>query len=207
MRVWSGRGGRMSRPRKREAVLRLLRGEDLETVSRSLGVAAATLAGWRDAFLTGGEAALATKPADAKGRAVSPVSGRPYGLARVCRVWRLARSTVYRHREPPRAAAPRRPGPAGPMPDADLSEAIRAVLAASPFHGEGHRKVWARLRHGGVRTSRRRVLRLMRENDLLAPSRSGSPRGKRTYEGTIIPETVDTMWGTDLTSTITGEGQ
>ena len=32
-----GRGGRMSRRRKREAVLRLLRGEDLETVSRALG--------------------------------------------------------------------------------------------------------------------------------------------------------------------------
>ena len=56
----------MSRPRKREAVLRLLRGEDLETVSRALGVTAATLAGWRDAFLAGGEAALATKPADAQ---------------------------------------------------------------------------------------------------------------------------------------------
>ena len=47
-----GRGGRMSRGRKRDAVLRLLRGEDLETVSRSLGVTAATLSGWRDAFLT-----------------------------------------------------------------------------------------------------------------------------------------------------------
>ena len=38
-----GRGGRMSRQRKTAAVLRLLRGEDLETVSRSLGVTAATL--------------------------------------------------------------------------------------------------------------------------------------------------------------------
>jgi transposase InsO family protein len=93
------------------------------------------------------------------------------------------------------------------MPDADLLEAIRAVLAASPFHGEGHRKVWARLRHGGVRTSRRRVLRLTREHGLLAPSRTGAPRGPRSHDGTIIPETVDTMWGTDLTSTITGEGQ
>jgi hypothetical protein len=57
-----GRGGRMSRQRKTAAVLRLLRGEDLETVSRGLGVTAATLSGWRDAFLAG-EAALATKPA------------------------------------------------------------------------------------------------------------------------------------------------
>jgi transposase len=57
-----GRSGRMSWARKREAVLRLLRGEDLETVSRALGVTAATLSGWRDAFLAAGEAALATRP-------------------------------------------------------------------------------------------------------------------------------------------------
>src|SRR3954452_16386726 len=58
-----GRGGRMSRQRKSAAVLRLLRGEDLETVSRGLGVTAATLSGWRDTFLAAGEAALSTKPA------------------------------------------------------------------------------------------------------------------------------------------------
>src|SRR5215210_9549336 len=56
-----GRGGRMSRQRKSAAVLRLLRGEDLETVSRELGVTAATLTGWRDAFLVAGEAALTSR--------------------------------------------------------------------------------------------------------------------------------------------------
>ena len=54
----------MSRRRKRDAVLRLLRGEDLETVSRALGVTAATLTAWRDAFLAAGEASLASRPAD-----------------------------------------------------------------------------------------------------------------------------------------------
>ena len=58
--VGPGRGGRMSR-RKAAAVTRLLRGEDLETVSRALGVTAATLTAWRDAFLAAGEAALATR--------------------------------------------------------------------------------------------------------------------------------------------------
>src|SRR5215208_2939906 len=68
-----GRGGRMSRQRKSAAVLRLLRGEDLETVSRELGITAATLTGWRDAFLaavglqptglTRGEAALTIRTA------------------------------------------------------------------------------------------------------------------------------------------------
>ena len=140
-------------------------------------------------------------------RSISPSNGKPYGLALVCRVWGAARATIYRRRLPPRGNPPRRPGPVGPMSDATLLAAIRAVLAASPFHGEGHRKVWARLRVGGVRSSKRRVLRLMRENDLLAPARVGSPRGPRSHDGSIIPGTVDTMWGTDLTSTITGEGQ
>jgi transposase-like protein len=54
----------MSRQRKTAAVLRLLRGEDLEMVSRSLGVTAATLSEWRDAFLAAGEAALTTRPGE-----------------------------------------------------------------------------------------------------------------------------------------------
>ena len=139
-------------------------------------------------------------------RVTSPVTDRSYGLATVCRVWRMARSGVYRHMAPVPATPPRRRGPIGAMSDAALTAAIRDVLAASPFHGEGHRKVWARLRHAGTRTSLRRVLRLMRENDLLAPGRVGSARGPRAHDGTIIPETVDTMWGTDLTATFTGEG-
>ena len=139
-------------------------------------------------------------------RAISPVTGKPHGLAAVCRAWRLARSGIYRHQSPPPATPPRRRGPLGAMSDDALTTAIRGVLAASPFHGEGHRKVWARLRYAGTRTSLRRVLRLMRQNHLLAPARVGSPRGPRNHDGTIIPEMVDVMWGTDLTTTITGEG-
>src|SRR5690348_5425883 len=57
---------RMSAGRRREAVLRLLRGEDLELVSRELGVTAAELSGWREAFLAAGEASLRSRPADAR---------------------------------------------------------------------------------------------------------------------------------------------
>ncbi len=59
-----GRGGRMTLTRKREAVVRLLRGDDLELVSRELGVTAATLSNWREAFLSGGDCALKGRPSD-----------------------------------------------------------------------------------------------------------------------------------------------
>ena len=56
--------GRSSAGRKAEAVLRLLRGEDLDGLSRELGVNAATLSSWREGFLGGGTAALKSRPAD-----------------------------------------------------------------------------------------------------------------------------------------------
>ena len=140
-------------------------------------------------------------------RAVSPATNRPYGVLRVARAWSMSRATVYRHRRRDEPCPRRRPGPVGPMPDGALVDEIRRLLADSPFHGEGHRKVWARLRVKGVRTSRRRVLRLMREHGLLAPGRVGRPHGPKAHDGTIRTERVDAMWGADLTSTATGEGQ
>lgn len=133
---------------------------------------------------------------------------RRYGLARVCRQWRVSRATLHRYlRAANRPDAPRRRGPQGAMSDTDLAERIRALLADSPFYGEGYRKLWARLRHAGVRTSPRRVLRVMREHSLLAHQRAGSPRGPRVHDGTIITSGVDEMWGTDMTAVATGEGQ
>jgi transposase-like protein len=57
---------RMSARRKQDAALRLLRGEDMELLARRLGVTAAELSGWREAFLAGGEAALKSRPADSR---------------------------------------------------------------------------------------------------------------------------------------------
>ena len=60
------------------------------------------------------------------------------------------------------------------------------------------RKVRARLRYAGVRTSPRRVLRVMRAHDLLAHQRAGSPRGPRTHDFTITTLRVDEMWDEPL---------
>jgi putative transposase len=140
-------------------------------------------------------------------RQVSPSTDQVYGLQRVTRLWGISRATLYRHRRPTKVVERKRPGPCGARSDEDLVAAIRQLLQDSPFHREGYRKLWARLRFAGIRTSRRRVLRLMQAHDLLAPQRAGRPRGSKAHDGTITTERVDLMWGTDLTSVMTGEGQ
>jgi putative transposase len=132
--------------------------------------------------------------------AVSPSTQRRYPLTMICRTWRVARSSVYAAPAPP--APPAAPGKRGPKTresDGEVLAMIRAVLAASPFHGEGYRKVRARLAHRGVAVSGKRVLRLMRRHGLLAPCRLGPPNGNPAHDGTIITDRPDVMWGTDGT--------
>ena len=140
-------------------------------------------------------------------RAVSPATGKAYGVERVCATLHIARSTVYARRQ---AASVSKPGPAkrGPKPavsDEALLDAIRDDLAASPVTGEGHRKVWARLKFGkGIRVSRKRVLRLMREHRLLSPYRrpQGTPND---HDGTIGTDAPNVMWGADGARVFTAE--
>ena len=122
----------------------------------------------------------------------------------------MARSSFYAARqagadgaEP--TARPARRGPKPAISDQDLLTAIRADLARSPWTGEGHRKVWARLRAvDGIRVSRKRVLRLMREHALLSPHRA-RPRPEAPHERRIITEAPDVMWATDATQITTVE--
>lgn len=117
----------------------------------------------------------------------------------ICAVWRVSRSTVYAHRAHPVAAVPTKRGPRTPLDDARLVTEIRAVLAASPFHTEGHRKVRCRLRACGVSVGKHRVLRLMRAHRLLAPTRRGHTHGDRAHAGTITTARPNELWGTDAT--------
>ena len=128
---------------------------------------------------------------------------RAYGVQRVCRVWHCARSSVYARRQALSSAPGRRRGPIGAAPDDVLVGHIRRVLEASPFHGEGYRKVWAKLRVAGVRTAKERVRRLMREHHLQAPHRAGHAHGPAAHDGTITTTAPDVMWGTDMTTTVT----
>ncbi len=133
---------------------------------------------------------------------------RASGVQRICRVWARARSSGYARRHATRASAVRRRrGPVGAAPDDGLGGHIRRVLDASPFHGEGDRKAWAKLRVEGIRTSTERVRRVLRAHALQAPPRAGHAHGPAAHDGTITTEASDVMGGPDMTSTVTvGEG-
>jgi putative transposase len=201
--------------------------------------------------------------------ALSPSTGRRYGLRRVCQVWGVPRSTVYaaqaRSSSQPTGAAlvervqestaqptgapqeeeafipskriPERVG-AGEkhvptkdtensvspkdsvatedkteekqsettkthkkrddvsLSNAKLLELIKEDIKTSPFIGEGYKKIFQRLKRKEIKTSRKRILRLMRENNLLSPSRS--PKGeKNKHDGRITTDNPNEMWGTD----------
>jgi transposase-like protein len=62
---------RFSAQKKTEVVLRLLRGETLDLLSRELGIPAARLATWREAFLDAGQEAMKNQPLDGREREIA----------------------------------------------------------------------------------------------------------------------------------------
>jgi putative transposase len=136
----------------------------------------------------------------------SPSSKRIYGLERVCRVWQVARSTVYSTRQRRKSNTPSmKRGPKTLLSDEDLLASIRQVIEESPFIGEGHRKVRARLRRNhDIRAGTTRVLRLMRMAKLLSPHRSVQGKAK-THDGRIVTDVPNDIWATDAVKIFTVE--
>ena len=140
-------------------------------------------------------------------QSTSPSRNKVYGTALVCRTWKVSRATVYRHGivawpDPDVAKPSLGRGPVGACADQDMLLHIKAEIEASPFQGEGYRKIWARLRYKGVRTAVQRLRLVMKENGLLAPHRP-RVRSEHPHDGTIVAERVDEVWRTDMTQTVT----
>ncbi|PKK88620.1 MAG: IS3 family transposase [Candidatus Wallbacteria bacterium HGW-Wallbacteria-1] len=130
---------------------------------------------------------------------VSEETGRRYGIERVCRVWEKARSTFYNRCNSEKSETPSgmRRGPKPLICDEIVFAMVQAYLEATPFAGEGHRKVWAYLKFvEGIKVGRGRVLRLMRENNLLSPHRSRAGQPKQ-HDGKIVTMAPNLLWGTD----------
>src|SRR5262249_45663527 len=82
--------------------------------------------------------ALGCRPAGFQGmRAhVSPGTGRRYPFTLICQVLRVPRSSVYAAQVPLASAGTAgKRGPKTRWTDAELVAGIRAIVAASPFHG------------------------------------------------------------------------
>ena len=119
-----------------------------------------------------------------------------YGLKRVCKVWEISRATAYRNARETQTNSMKR-GPKPATSDLQLIEFIRKDIKDSPFQGEGHRKVHARLRlRKKIIVGRQRVLRLMREHRLLSPYRTIRGKAKK-HDGRITTDKALEMWGTD----------
>ena len=132
----------------------------------------------------------------------SPCTGKRYGLKRVCNTWDIPRSTFYfkqaRLSKKTSATSVRlRPGPKTDIPDEDLLKLIRKDLENSLFVGEGHRKVYGRLnRRQGLGVGKKRILRLMRESNLLSPHRV-EQGNVNPHDGRIITDAPNEMWAAD----------
>jgi putative transposase len=111
----------------------------------------------------------------------------------------MARSSVYavRTRQAMPTPTPHKRGPKTELTDLELTERIKETIAASPWLGEGYRKVWAQLRDRDIRVCKRRVLRLMREANLLSPARSFRLAVVKGHEGRITTDRPDEMWGAE----------
>ena len=133
---------------------------------------------------------------------------RAYGLQRICRVWHCARSSVYARRQATTSQVPcRRRGPVGAAPDDVLVGHIRRVLEASPFHGEGYRQAWVKLRVEGIRNFAGTGAPVDARARPPGPAPRGPGARPEAHDGTITTEVPDVMWGTDMTATMTvGEG-
>jgi hypothetical protein len=86
----SGQGLRWSVRRKTDAVMRLLRGEDLDVVARELRVEAHRLAAWKDEFIAGGAEALKARPAEPAERKLREAERQIGRLTMELEVWQAA---------------------------------------------------------------------------------------------------------------------
>ena len=136
-------------------------------------------------------------------RTLSPSTHQLYGLARVAAAWGLPRSTYYARRDRRNHPAEPRKGAQDPVYRRGVDRTDSARNCGLAVYWGRTPEILGRLRVAGVRTSKARVLRLMREAQLLAPQRQAAPVARKAHTGTITTDRPNQMWGIDATATVT----
>lgn len=132
---------------------------------------------------------------------ISPTTGIKYGIELVCDAWKFPRSSFY-HKAKEKVAKRKR-GKPPTVSDEDIRRAIEKDIEQSPFKGEGHRKIHARISKKMV-AGRNRVLKIMKEHSLLSPHRYRQKKEK-LHDGRITTDHPGVMWATDASKIFTLE--
>lgn len=116
------------------------------------------------------------------GSAFSIKLRRRYTITRVCSLWGISRTSVFREARGQRRRARR----CVLFSDEEIAQKLVEIVRDSPFPAERHRKLWARLRRQGIQVSRERVRRILRDFAVLPP-----------YMGGLVKEAPNQMWAID----------
>lgn len=145
---------------------------------------------------------------------ISEETGKPYGVELTCLLGGFPRSSYYSRKAALKSTGDvsgrtegllpihGKRGPKTIIGDQDLLALIRNDIESSPFIGEGHRKVHARLKIKGIHVGRNRVLRIMRVYNLLSPHRRPVVKANQ-HDGTIVTQSPGEIWATDGTNILT----
>jgi putative transposase len=126
---------------------------------------------------------------------ISESQNRPYPMRMILKIAGLSSAAWYR-RKPDRSEK-KRPGPKPLVNDEILLAEVKTEINESVFTGEGYEKIHKRMSSRGVIAAPHRVNRVMRENNLLSPTRPKVNLTKNQHKGRIITELPNRMWGTD----------
>lgn len=126
---------------------------------------------------------------------ISESQHKPYPMCMILKVAELSSAAWYR-RKPDRGNK-KCPGPKPLVSDEELLVEVKKEINNSIFTGEGYQKIHKRLHVRGITSAKERVNRLMRENQLLSPTRPKLNIVKNKHKGKIITELPNRMWGTD----------
>ncbi|MGC9424180.1 IS3 family transposase [Vibrio sp.] len=126
-----------------------------------------------------------------------PDTGKRYPVRMILRVAEYSSAAYYGHLRHRQA---QKRGPKTSLSDEDLALEIKATMDAIPFHGTGYKKIHGRmsrnLKKKGHSVSKNRVMRIMKERNMLNKP-SGGTGSSREHDGTLITDAPNVMWGTD----------
>ncbi|NBQ34816.1 MAG: IS3 family transposase [Gammaproteobacteria bacterium] len=134
---------------------------------------------------------------------VSPETGKRYSTELILKAFGIPSSTFYDSLATKEQKGHKKRGPKTEQSDDEIARMAREVLNESPFSGEGHRKVRAMLAIRGIHVGKNRILRIMRQNKLLAPTRNCRKGTKKVHDGKITTSTPNECWGGDITEVMT----